>query len=474
MITGKRGLRLAVVLALLAGFGVILPTRQGVVALQAQTQPVRIIFMHHSTGYGLISQGYVRELFSAMGYSFWDHGYNDEGLVDPAGNALGQNWGVPGDNTDPDGWHAVFMQPVTDPPANTFSHMLQYDVVIFKSCFPTSHISDEAMFEQYQRYFLAMRDVMDRHPDKLFIPFTTPPLVPNETDAESAARARRWAAYLTSDDYVAGHPNIAVFDFFTLLADEDSYLRADYRSDAWDSHPNAIANRAIGPQFVTFVDRAVRDFMPERAPSEVDVAALIREFSTEEPPEHSGPDESAVDSGSDSDRVAGILQLAIEVYGTWDYTNAPVTAFSSGRDSAGYDDDAALVLQFDIPPGGSAGTGFDLAPSAGWADAQGIALRVRADAPRVFRVALGVRDPDDPDSEDSTATPFDAEVRALEAEWSQLVIRWEDLKKAEWFGDMGVQVFDPAQVVWIAFDVGDWQSAQIGTLWIDDVSLYDE
>ncbi len=107
----------------------------------AQDQHVQIIFMHHSTGANLIAQGGVREAFTALGYEFWDHGYNGDGLVDPAGNWLGINWDVPGDNTDQDGWYAVFSQPVTDPPSNTFSHMLQADVIIFKSCFPTSTTS---------------------------------------------------------------------------------------------------------------------------------------------------------------------------------------------------------------------------------------------------------------------------------------------------------------------------------------------
>ena len=55
-------------------------------------EPVSIIFMHHSTGLGVIQQGGVREAFTDLGYAFWDHGYNDEGLVDPAGDYLGINW----------------------------------------------------------------------------------------------------------------------------------------------------------------------------------------------------------------------------------------------------------------------------------------------------------------------------------------------------------------------------------------------
>ncbi len=218
---------------------------------------IRILFMHHSTGGNLIQQGHVREGLSALGYEFWDHGYNEEGLCGPDGSPSGMDFAVPDDNTDPDGWAAIFAQPVTDPPTNTLSYMLGYDVILFKSCFPTSDITDEEMLSNYERYYLAIRDVIDQHSDKLFVAFTPPPLVPGATSLENAARAKRWAAYLVSDEYGKGHPNLAVFDFFSLLADGNGYLRAEYRSDESDSHPNDLANRTIGPVLVSFIHAAI-------------------------------------------------------------------------------------------------------------------------------------------------------------------------------------------------------------------------
>ena len=217
--------------------------------------------MHHSTGGGLIWDGSVRELLTDLGYEFWDHGYNEEGLVEHSGSALGINWEVPDDNTDPDGWYHIFSQPVTDPPSNTFSHMLEFDAILFKSCFPASDIASDEQFEEYRQYYLSIRDVIDQHPDKLFIPLTTPPLVPNATSPENAARAQRWAEYLTSDEYLQGHPNVRVFDLFYHLADENGTLQADYRVDEWDSHPNALANRTVGAILVDFVVRRF-DFAP--------------------------------------------------------------------------------------------------------------------------------------------------------------------------------------------------------------------
>jgi hypothetical protein len=424
----------------------------------AQEKPVRIIFMHHSTGLGVITQGEVRERFTALGYEFWDHGYNEEGLTDAAGNTLGINWSVPDDNTDPDGWYGIFNQPVTSPASNTFSHMLEFDVIVFKSCFPTSDIQSEEQFEDYRRYYSSIRDVIDQHPDKLFIAFTTPPLVPNSTSPEAAARARRWADYLTSDDYLAGHPNMVVFDFFSLLADNDGFLRSEYRADEWDSHPNELANRTVGPLLVQFVDQAFRAFEPGAAPAPT------------QPPEVSqlGEEEQAAltrsllddfEAGGFSDRW-------------WSYVNDGVNSFTCDADQSGHESGQALRLTFDITAGGSAGCGADMDSYRAWTEAEGISFYWRSDQPGyVLRVGVGVKDPTQTNPDVVEATPFEKELSTTGDRWSQVTVRWSDLVKPEWVGDTGVDVFDPAQVAWIVFDVGYWEKPQLGSIWIDDLQL---
>ncbi len=223
----------------------------------ATAAPLQVLFMHHSTGGNLIREGGVREALTALGYAFSDHGYNDEGLTGPDGEPTGDSFGIPDDNTNPDGWAAVFRQSATAADESAFRRMLDYDVIVFKSCFPVSNIADEETLAGYARDYLVIRDVMDAHPEKLFIAFTPPPLVPNETEPENAARARRWALYLSAESYVGGRANLAVFDFFSLLAGPDGMLRPEYRGDEWDSHPNATANETIGPLLVAFIDAAV-------------------------------------------------------------------------------------------------------------------------------------------------------------------------------------------------------------------------
>ena len=429
-----------------------------------ESDPISIIFMHHSTGENLIWQGGVREGLTEHGYTFWDHGYNDNGLTGPDGINTGINWDVPGDNTDPDGWYETFQQPVTDPPSNTFSHMLQHDVIIFKSCFPSSHIYDEDMFETYQHYYLTIRDVIDQHPDKLFIPWTTPPLVPNETDAEAAARARRWAAYLVSDEYLEGHPNIAVFDVNSLWSDENGYLRAEYRMNEWDSHPNEYANQTVGPMFVEFIHEAIMNFEPGDAPP---------------PPPATDGDEEDGDDADDTTMpamepgepvAAGPFEdFEGEDFGDWwwDFADQGVV-FSCTPGSPGYESNTALTVVFDSPAEryGGCGLGFEMMQN--WSETSGLRMVWRSSTPGVqFLVVVWVEDPTQTAMEGTT--PFDAFVEAPGNEWGELVILWEDFVKAEWLGDAGIDELDLTRITGISFEFGDWDNAQMGEIWIDDL-----
>lgn len=224
-----------------------------------------VIFLHHSVGHNLVQEGGVRDRLTEAGYNFWDHGYNWRGLRGPDGSPTGYSYNIPDDNTDPDGLARVFAQRVYGIPLNAFSGLLQHEVIAFKSCFPASHISSDGQLERYRSYYLAMRDVMDQHPDRIFIVVTPPPLNPAETNVEAAARARVFANWLKSDAYLGAHPNVFTFDLFGYLAEDDptspdyNMLRKAYREGS-DSHPNRAANEKIGPLFVDFIVDAVQRY----------------------------------------------------------------------------------------------------------------------------------------------------------------------------------------------------------------------
>jgi hypothetical protein len=219
-----------------------------------------ILFIHHSVGEDLINNGEVRSRFTSAGYHFWDHGYNYDGLRDPNGNSTGRNFNIPDDNTDPEGYYNLFQEGNLSIPGHALNQIMMYEVIMFKSCYPAASIPDETTLADYKRYYLSIRDFMDRHPEKIFIPFTTPARHPAETNATEAANARAFANWLTSSEYTSGHPNVFPFNFFGLLADSSNMLRPEYRPSYVDSHPNERAGREIGPVLVNFVINAIQSY----------------------------------------------------------------------------------------------------------------------------------------------------------------------------------------------------------------------
>lgn len=238
------------------------PTQQPTGNGQPKGSSPRIIFLHHSCGANLIEQGGVRQRFTELGFEFFDHGYNGDGLVLADGTWTGENWDVPDDNTDPSGLAVIFGQPLHSPADNTFSHLMEFDTIIFKSCFPNSNIGSDEQLAEMKGYYLVMRDRTDQFPQKLFVVVTQPPQVPMSTDAAEARRARALASWLASDEFLGGHHNVVTFDFFGLLADPTTnMLRAAYTGDPADAHPNELANQTIGSQFVDFVVGSFRAFL---------------------------------------------------------------------------------------------------------------------------------------------------------------------------------------------------------------------
>ena len=285
-----RGIQL--LLLVLAGAAIWLATDTRIAADGSFTN---VIFLHHSTGGNLIAEGDVREGLTAKGYSFWDHGYNGDGLRLPGGESAGYNYNIPGDNTDPDGFNILFAQALLadsghpNTPPNAFTGLMRHEVILFKSCFPASGISSDEQLQNYKDWYLNIRARADLYPNRIFIAFSTPPLVPCQTNAADAARARAFANWLKSPEYLSGHPNLFVFDFFNLLAESNSsradynMLRASYRpSDSCDSHPNTLANQTIGPILVNFVDQAVKSYTGSSTatPTGTRTATLTRTSTT--------------------------------------------------------------------------------------------------------------------------------------------------------------------------------------------------
>jgi hypothetical protein len=201
----------------------------------------RFLFIHHSTGSGFLDEGGMREKLGVAGFDVHDRTYGD---------------GWVGDHTDPPDFPVTFTEHFDDMISWKLEPGEKYDIVAFKSCFPASNITSDEMLKQYKDYYATIKTVTKQHPETLFIAFSTPPLVPGATDAESARRAREFSEWLVNE-YIGKEGNLQVFNLFDMLADDSGYLKKEYRRNEEDSHPNSVANKVVADDFVKYLSNLV-------------------------------------------------------------------------------------------------------------------------------------------------------------------------------------------------------------------------
>lgn len=242
--------------------GVALPNLSGQALPEEPAALNNLFFLHHSTGDGFVVQGNMRKYIKTYNQShsttfqFWDHGYNYDGLRDPAGHFTGTNYDIPDDNTDPDGLWKLWSN--KGQAYVTCRNMIldNHEVIAFKSCFPASAIPNTATLNQRKKWALAIRKFCDTRKDKIFVVMSTPPLHRLSTNSTEANNARAFANWLKSSAYLNGHPNVVCFDVFDILAAPNdgsaaaNMLKYQYEASHGDgdSHPNAKGNKAVGPR----------------------------------------------------------------------------------------------------------------------------------------------------------------------------------------------------------------------------------
>jgi hypothetical protein len=438
--------------------------------VQAQ-QPIRIIFLHHSTGQNLIDGGGVRESLTALGYLFFDHGYNGEGLRLSDSTWSGKSFIVPDDNTDPDGFSDIFSQPYHDPPDNTFSHLMQYDVILFKSCFPTSNIEDDGQLREYQNYYLSIRDTIDQYPQKLFVVVTPPPQVPNNSNPDEGNRARAFASWLTSSEFLEGHPNLVTFDFFNLLAGEDDFLKPSYRVDEWDAHPNDLANQQIGPLLVDFLHNAIQAYFGEGSIPDITVEPTAPEEAQDDldPQQEIGeePAETVPEENVGLVPEGGMITEDLEER-TWQPDTDGLTSSISCTPDTGLTNfgRSSLLVNYFLGENGYASCANLFDAHLDWSDQDGVGFYLRSDRAGQAIILLVFSGPLD------NAVPFEARFESSAASvnaWDRMEFTWDAFSKSEWYGEEGGNHIDPEQIVSIVLSLESEAGTQ-GQFWVDGLS----
>ena len=220
---------------------------------KAAPTSARVVFLHHSTG----------ECVWNGGVPGWFRAYNAANKTEyrikerafPAGSPYG--W----ENYPYDYWNIWVKHAGAKPYKNEPTlEMLtrQYDVIIFKHCFPVTSIepdtgaadvsSSEKRIENYKLQYNALKQKMRQFPKTLFIVWTGAVQVKSDMDEAAARRAKTFFDWVTSRWDQKGD-NIFVWDFYQLETQGSLYLKPQYSQGPADSHPNEAFSKAVAPRF---------------------------------------------------------------------------------------------------------------------------------------------------------------------------------------------------------------------------------
>jgi hypothetical protein len=268
--------------------------------------PVKLIFIHHSTGQAWLEDGH-----GGLGIALRDNDY----FVSDTNYGWGP--GSIGDSTDLGHWWTWFRGSssatyLTALYAESEQHSsysrLANDpggpnrIVMFKSCFPNSQLSgpnspipaiaDDPMKGQScggsdftvanaKGIYVDLLKYFGAHPEKLFVAVVAPPVASPDTPGGRALADWMVDHWLQDAGYTAG--NVLVFDFYNVLSsrtgggDSDAGLETGNHHRIWnnavqhktddgadglaypsgsDSHPNAAGDRKATAEFVPLLNAA--------------------------------------------------------------------------------------------------------------------------------------------------------------------------------------------------------------------------
>ncbi|PWD98988.1 hypothetical protein DDZ16_12040 [Marinilabilia rubra] len=231
-------------------------------------QTKKILFLHHSTGKNIWQGGnsFVTKVKGKLGLKGgvekWFRRYNKKNGT----SYLIQDKEFP--KKSPYGWknypydyYNIWVKNgdrdyyMEEPTLKTLAP--EYDVIIFKHCFPASKIvfdgepdidSDRKMVENYKMQYQALQEELLKYPDTKFILWTPPALTKAITNPEAAQAATDFSNWVVNEWDKPGD-NIFVWDFRVLETEGGNYLLPKNASGEKDPHPSHSFSRTVYPLF---------------------------------------------------------------------------------------------------------------------------------------------------------------------------------------------------------------------------------
>jgi hypothetical protein len=143
----------------------------------------------------------------------------------------------------------------------------QYQVIIFKHCFPVSNIqpdqdsanidSDYKSIANYKLQYAALRDKLHEFPDTKFIIWTGAAQVKSAVSEYEAMRAKEFFRWVVEEWDLPGD-NVHIWDLYNLETEGGLYFKEEYATSSDDSHPNnkfaGMAARLIFNRIVDVIE----------------------------------------------------------------------------------------------------------------------------------------------------------------------------------------------------------------------------
>jgi len=464
----------------------------------APDKPVKLIFIHHSTG-----ENWLADSYGNLGQVLSDNNY----FVSDTNYGWGPNY--IGDRTDIPDWIEWFRSDQTgtymDAVFNESNQHASYSralpdpggenqIVMFKSCFPNSELSghpnDPAgtygdlsvagakyVYNELLKYFAT-------RPDKLFVVITAPPLS-SRTNAKNARAFNLWLVndWLGENNYTQN--NVAVFDFYTILTADNAHHR--YKDGAivhqtgnrdtlhyptGDDHPSSKGSRKATEEFVPLLNIFYHQWAagaPLEPPESSSVSEPPSEEASDSPDQPHAPSAgSAISimlSDFESDSVPGTNGW--EVF--WDESSATAIQCTSQANSVG-SGMRSLEIGFDIAPNAWGTCALFYDSPQDWSQSNGVTFLLHtAETGLIFDVHIYSGNSDTLESYVYTIeSPSDST-----ADWIPVSLGWTDFHRVEWEENAGAPFSKSAQVTGLAFGFSTYpDTPNAGTIWVDDLSLF--
>lgn len=485
--------------------GLIAPPIIAHANLAPPSQPVKLIFIHHSTGENWLTDGYgdLGRTLGQNNYFVSDTNYG---------------WGPDaiGDRTDIPNWVEWFRSPQTPNYVQAlFNENEQHasytrtlpnpggenQIILFKSCFPNSDLAGNPkdppateadltvggakyVYNEILKYFAT-------RPDKMFVLITAPPL----SDGTHAANARALTQWLMNDwlrENNYSHNNVFVYDFYNVLTSSNAHHRVtngqiDYvignRNTLFypseDDHPSVEGSRKATQEFVPVLNLFYARWKASNpapvvgaatatlatAKTQVPVVAATPTVSTGKTQAAVVPPSPAtlglIDDfeGAKPDGTSGWETYRDESTNST-ITCAPVTEKASSGSKS-------MRIDFKIAPGSWATCILSFDQPQNWSAAEGLAFSFFSTSV-TFDVSLWAGPPE-------ARETYVYVVKILPGTsqtWAPFELRWDQFRRADWEEKAGTTFARPDQVSGITFGFNAPSDAPLtGTLWVDNLHL---